>query len=796
MITYDAEFTTHSPQFTRFYRYLMNFSKIRPLFALLAVFGLLTVLFAPSLFQGKILAPLDILTTMMSPWNANNKEAKPQNHFVTDAVTQYIPYRLLVERAFKEDGFIGWNPYEMGGYSMSANTMATPGSWSLQLHRIMSFKNAWNVGIYLEFLIAGLGMLVFLRNRKLAWLPCVIGSIAYMLNSQFIIWVNHRWALGSFCWMPWVMWSASGFTCSKTIALKHCFVPIFLALALLGGSLQHMAFVFLGCACLYLGAQHNRNNLNFSKNLLLFWALSFVLACGIAGFSLVPQIQGYITNNELGHIRGAIGYQHGLIQPILNMFLIPLQFWPWLVGEANTLDGFKLLKCSYMDIAYFGTIPTFLAIMGLFLSQMPKQAKWLILVGLVIPLTPLVGPLYHRVQLLFILGGAWMTAEVLSYYTKNCFPRIVKLMALATVAVGLMLTVVTIIPEKNRAAIEQKVIEKAIKAAENSQFNTDREWIVARARLWVGRFSLENSKTQLTYSLLVAGVFSIWLLWGKFTTESKLRLRSIALICILICTIVELSIMFNSWCTFSLMDDFYPENQSISKIKNVVGSDRVSLNSVGARLCDSFAAPNSLVAYGIRTADAYESIHYTRIGSMIESLTPEEKLLISNVNAVVEDDRETVDDSKEFTILTPQHRLKMIHAPIAHIVAGADAFSINKASMITTLKNAQEILPDVMTMSRITFKVPGSTNWIRVAENWHPGWLWRVKGEKWAKTRKGADGATWIHLTDSNEKIIEMIFTPCNLKVKYVSITALVVVILTILWFLSKNFFLRKEAVK
>jgi hypothetical protein len=40
----------------------------------------------------------------------------------------------------------------------------------------------------------------------------------------------------------------------------------------------------------------------------------------------------------------------------------------------------------------------------------PAAARWLIALGILLPLTPLEGPLYHRVQLLFCFGGVWAFA--------------------------------------------------------------------------------------------------------------------------------------------------------------------------------------------------------------------------------------------------------------------------------------------------------------------------------------------------------------------------------------------------
>ena len=111
--------------------------KLPAISATLAILAFAAALFSPALFGGKILAPFDITKTLLALWSADANGAKPHNHDPTDAVTQYLPYRIHAEKSLHEDGYIGWNPYEMGGYNMAANTMALPATWTLQLHRFL-----------------------------------------------------------------------------------------------------------------------------------------------------------------------------------------------------------------------------------------------------------------------------------------------------------------------------------------------------------------------------------------------------------------------------------------------------------------------------------------------------------------------------------------------------------------------------------------------------------------------------------------------------------------------------------
>ena len=187
--------------------------------------------------------------------------------------------------------------------------------------------------------IAGIGMLVFLRSRSLPWLACLLGAVAYMGNSQFVIWIYHHWALSSFCWMPWVLWSAAHGLSWKNLDTRQLLLPFFLTLALIGGSLQHMVFVLLACGCMVAGGIPRWQSAHRVWPTVAGWGLAFVLATTMAAFTVMPQVIAYFTNIEIGHTRGGLGYTEGISQPFLNLLAIPLQIWPWLVGEPQSCDA-------------------------------------------------------------------------------------------------------------------------------------------------------------------------------------------------------------------------------------------------------------------------------------------------------------------------------------------------------------------------------------------------------------------------------------------------------------------------
>lgn len=757
--------------------------------ALLAMLAFATTLFYPALFQGKILAPLDITTTLFAPWNEDANGAKPHNHNPTDAVTQYLPYRMFAEKSLKEDGYIGWNPYEMGGYSLAANTMALPGNWTFQLHRFLPFANAWNLGIIAEFLIAGFGMLVFLRSRNLPWLPCLIGAVVFMANSQFIIWIYHRWALSSFCWMPWILWSAAGISSFKGLSTRQLALPLFLAMAMMGASLQHIIFIFLACLCIFLGQVADfRKPLRETPRVAL-WASAFLLATAMAAFTLVPQIQGYLTNISIGHTRGGIGYAEGAAQPLFNLVAIFAQIWPWLVGDPQTIDGWKLLKTDYMGLAFLGTIPMILGICGLFHRDMPKVAKWLIAFGLLIPLTPLVGPLYHRVQLLFLLGAAWMTAEMLARFTARAAPsppRWHRFAISAVAAIGLALLAGSLLPSSVRSAIEGKVVEKSLAASADSQFGADTAWIESRARRWVDRFALHNPRTAWTYGLLVLGTGGVIL-----ATRGRQSRAGWGQVTILAATSLELFTLFRTWGTYSPPEDLHPPHPLLAEVKELAGTDRVLQGLGEVSRPEIFAQPNILAAAGVPAINAYESIQYPNALYTLAALPSGTRLDLAGVRiSVFPADSPPLDGTEDWPVVESGSGYAIRKNPDvpACVLAGNAIPPADPSDFPHFFHSASPITPAFKTMNRFSLPVPGGATWLRISQNWHEGWRWKTPTGGWQRFERGADNACWIKsMPAGTDIIIEARFFPRPYPVTILSFLAALIAVLLLLLSLRRH---------
>lgn len=316
----------------------------------LLLLAIVAACFSPWWAGDRNLAPGDIVTDLLLPWRAAKEIHQVHNHFVSDAVTQYLPYRLLAERSFREDGYIGWNPYTFGGSSLNANTMGTFSDWTVQLHRWLPFWSAWHGGLMAQFFIAGAGMLHMLRSRRLFVWAAFAGAVCYMMNFQFVAWTYHRWALGSFCWAPWMLWALFEW---KRLGGGPRFAAAagFLALGFLGGSLQHSAFLVLVVGCVWAGWMLDAPQTHSGRIHLTFRLAIFgIAAICLAAFSLVPCTEAFLASRQLGETRGGFGYLEGPLQPVLNFLSYPFYAFPFALGSPSGIDFWKLFKSDMFNL--------------------------------------------------------------------------------------------------------------------------------------------------------------------------------------------------------------------------------------------------------------------------------------------------------------------------------------------------------------------------------------------------------------------------------------------------------------
>jgi len=561
---------------------------------------LVAVCFSPC-WWGRVLAPFDLLQELVAPWQSGVSEAVPaiHNHFVSDACTQYIPYALFTQASYQRDGFVGWNPLILGGVAQDANTMTLPDDWSRQLFRFLDFWSAWHGGRAAQFLIAGLGMLLFLRGVGCRPSVALLGAVAYMLNTQFVVWIYHQWALASFAWVPWLLWSLD--QGKKSSERYLALAALFLAMSFFGGTLQHAAFVALVLFCLWLGwLWEARPQMQPTIRSTLSLVVVGILGAGMAAPMFEPTILSYVENLRAGNIRGTLGYPGGAWQPWLNLVSIFPYAFPSVMGSTSSLDLWKLLKSDAFNVASFGTVPVILAFVAMGKRNMPKAAKILVLAGLILPLTPLVGPLYHRVQLLWILGGCWLVSTWLEDADQEALQRVGRRLWVGLGAGAALWLILSVFLHVTAAWLEPWAQQKVALLSHKSQFGYFSEWMKQRTGTLFQYLMIWNP-----LQILVLGGAAVSVLGLRTIQSGKggwpwLAAAGVAL---------QSSVFWWQWTTWSNRTaEIYQEPPLVKVLQKEVGwNGRLAQESGSYALLPLL--PNTLQPSGVGVAGGYESIH-------------------------------------------------------------------------------------------------------------------------------------------------------------------------------------------
>lgn len=728
-------------------------------------------MFSPWIVSGKVLAPFDIVQEILLPWRADIQVPDVKNHFVSDAVTQYLPYRLFAEQSFREDGYIGWNPMIFGGTPQYANTMGLYFDWTIQLHRFLSFWNAWHGGLILQFILAGTGMFLFLRSCGISSPIALIGALAYMTNWQFTAWVYHRWALGSFCWFPWILfsmspWISRSYKANKKNSrdfLRFAMVPLFLTLAFLGGSLQYSAYIVIGVGCLFLGHWIDKSrNESFkvrdflrSFSTFLIWGL---LAVGLAGAMFDATIRAFFENNATGHVRGGLGYAFGAGQPLWNALSYPFYLFPFLLGSPQSLDGWKVFHSDLFNIGFFGTIPMLLALLAFFHKGVPTGAKILMLAGLLIPLTPLVGPLYHRINLLWILGGSWAACAFLQGLSQVELLSISrKFIRLCVFVLGFWLVCAAFLSSIFPHALNLLTAE-VLGISQLSQFGYFKEWLSIRADRAIEWF-LPSNPIQL-FSFL----FALLAAWGlRWLTRSRGALPLVAGLAVFLQT----TLFWWVWTTWSDPKPGYDLPAAASVVHMLQNHPRLT-QEIDEMPLTPFPQ-NTLSVFGIPVTGGYDSIHPLRMESPNTNTWsfPGTAYYLAMVGSAGPPGWKSHGQElggELYENPSPE--------PIYSALINRQGEDSSEPAHIT-------LEPTQKTLNKRIFDIPPVTSEVRILENWNAGWKFRLGEGQWQDVTAASNRSMTIPMPSqaSPTKLTMQFFpfpSPLGLIISFVSAIILI----------------------
>lgn len=728
--------------------------------------------FSPWWAGGRVLAPLDLMHEMMQPWRGGGEAGVAKNHFISDAIDVVIPYHVFAAESYRTEGWVGWNDLTYGGTAQYANTMALYDDWSMQLYRWFDFWTAWHLGIMGQMLLAAWGMVLFLRGRgaNIVWSTC--GALIFAGNSQFVTWIDHRFTLGPFCWLPWIFWVIDHYRRGRSIAWGA--VPALIALAFLGGTLQHVAMVALAVAACWGEEAWElwKRTQSLGRWVPQFrvlgrYALWGILGAGIAGLMLIPCTNALITSNKLGLHTGLFAnakqgiYPGGSLQPLLNLAAYPLQIFPSILGRCNSIDLLKLFKSDLFFIAYIGSLPTLIAFLAVGRKETRTLPRLLLLIGLLLPLTPAVRFLYQRLLFLFLLGGTIAFVNFMMQSTDATRKKVCKFTSWAAgVAATIWLAgseALLLLGQGFLAPLHDKILA----ATAGSSFGGCRAWLEMRATNFVGDLFVWSPQQAIPLMLFALA------LWGLGWTTSRINThRRLGSLILATAVVLEVSVFGARWVVWSdpVKYPIYPETPEVVALKEHVGRyGRITtLIHPTEHMSRTPFIPNTVTTYGIASIVGYDSV--VPNGMVIPNNIPNDPRKIGRFGVThLITWPGNPDVPKEWKFVWKSPSMELYENPFAlpryvdfasdankdHFFAGGGE-GIQTLTESTGLRNWREIA------------VPAGVRWIRVAENEDDGWEYRISSEgTWKPVLRAFDASMLMLNTESAHPVtLQMRYRP------------------------------------
>lgn len=262
----------------------------------------------------------------MAPWNGP-APAQPWDVLQADGVLQFYPWRHLVFDAWSKGQLPLWNPYELGGTPLLANSQS---GGFYPLHVLIGVLKipvvpAMTFLAWFHLMWAGLGVYSLSRRLGANRLGALVGGASFSLSPFMVAWTVLPSVITTIAWIPWVL--------SEIVAVMRpgdqkstwrftglAFCTGMLALA---GHLQFLAYGLLAATLFILGLALTQSTSGSVQTVKERWMVAATCFVGLAlGLGLAaPQLLPVLEYSKLSHrlnVPSKAGYDEyvgGALQP-------------------------------------------------------------------------------------------------------------------------------------------------------------------------------------------------------------------------------------------------------------------------------------------------------------------------------------------------------------------------------------------------------------------------------------------------------------------------------------------------
>lgn len=313
--------------------------------------GLVLLQFAPAIWSGGVLLPLDLLHHV-GPFAASIPETllKVKNPHLSDLVTQFYPWMDLMRAG---GGILPlWNPYSFCGSPLIANGQTTflfPLTWLALILPMAPATLSIGIG---KLLFCGIFAFLFYRKIGLQAPASLLGSLTYMFSGHLTAWLGYP---GSFpiVTLPFLFWSLEKYLLGRK-RIELVLVALAYGLLFIAGQPQTGLVIALG-SLLYYIVRVQVEHLPRVRSAL---HLCFAAAAGfcLASPQLLPFLE-YMRESAAFHLRSSLGWKE------YPWFTLISWAVPRFFGDLRA-ENFWGFSSHLGEAVYIGAIPLILATLG------------------------------------------------------------------------------------------------------------------------------------------------------------------------------------------------------------------------------------------------------------------------------------------------------------------------------------------------------------------------------------------------------------------------------------------------
>ncbi len=349
------------------------------IFGIILFFLVLTI-FYPLFLKNQVPFSANLLASYFNPFAKEKftgwEQGIPNKPVGIDDIRIFYPQREFTMEMLKAGSLPFWDPYTFSG-NFHIGLSETAVFYPLNLIFFLFPQIvAWIILMFMEPIIAGTGMYLFLKTLFKEKTPAIFGGIVFGLSAVVIVRMVEGLSTGqSLIWLPFAFFGVESFFQKK----QFRFILITLAsfcMSLLAGWFQFtfyiLVFSFVYSIFRFFAAKEKER----VSSLIIF--LPFILLPILTGFHLLPAALAFITSPREVFNSNLLALH---LMPIVHILtLIFPDFW----GNPGSYNYFGISEYKE-SIMYIGAVPFVISLFSLFLikSKEKKTILFFLLVSVV-----------------------------------------------------------------------------------------------------------------------------------------------------------------------------------------------------------------------------------------------------------------------------------------------------------------------------------------------------------------------------------------------------------------------------